>query len=577
MKKINNSKNKIFSYLNAGWKLTITTFFLAGTLGGWGGAVVAEPIPELITKNGRHALMVDGAPFLMLGLQANNSSNYPQALQYVWPSVAKMHANTLEIPVAWEQIEPEEGKFDFSYLDVLLKEAREHNTRLVLLWFGTWKNNAPHYAPAWVKLNNQRFPRVVTKTGDTLNSLSPLGANTLAADKKAFLELLRYLKKNDEKNTVIMVQVENEAGTWGADRDYSAMAEKVFAANIPAELAQKLGVKLGSWAQVFGKDADEFFHAYYIAKFCEELAAAGKAIKPLPMYANVALRDPFNLTAWEKGGATDNVIHIWKAAAPHLDAVEPDIYNPDHKTVNKWLEQYSRADNPLFVPEIGNSQAYARYFFDALGRGALGFAPFGMDDSDYVNYPLGADKYNDQTIENFAQHYRVIAPMMREWAKLSFENKVWGVSEPLSREAVQKMAAKPDATPAEKEAASKKIAEALTQTLDLGKWNAEVSYGRPMFFIAPPTGNDPAAGGALIAQLSEDEFLVAAYKARVEFKPSDEIKTAKTMIVRIEEGHFENGKWIMERVWNGDQTDWGLNFSDRPHVLKVHMSTYQTN
>jgi len=536
---------------------------------------LAANVPEFITKNGRHALMVDGEPFLMLGMQANNSSNYPDTLKKVWPSFEKLHANTLEIPVAWEQIEPVEGKFDFSYVDTLLQQAREHDARLVLLWFGTWKNNAPHYTPAWVKLNNERFPRVMTKTGDTLNSLSPLGKNTLEADKKAFLELMTHLKKVDEKNTVIMVQVENEPGTWGADRDYSAMANKVFNSPIPAELVKKIGVASGSWPEVFGKDADEFFHAYYIAKFCEELAAAGKAIKPLPMYANVALRDPFNPSFWEKGGATDNVIHIWKAAAPHLDAVAPDIYNPDHKTVLKWLAQYGGKNNPLFVPEIGNSQPYARYFFDTLGNGGIGFAPFGMDDTDYVNYPLGANKYDDETIENFAQHYRVIAPMMREWARLSFENNVWGFSEPLDAEAVKKMTAKPDATKEEKEAASKKIAEALTQTIDLGKWNAEVTYGRPMFFTSPPAGNDVASGGALIAQLGENEYLVTAFKARVEFKPSAEIKDSKYMIDRIEEGHYESGKWVMERVWNGDQTDWGLNFAKRPHVLKVRLATYK--
>jgi beta-galactosidase GanA len=355
------------------------------------------------------------------------------------------------------------------------------------------------------------------------------------------------------------------------------MANSVFNAAVPADLVKKIGAKSGTWSQVFGKDADEFFHAYYIAKFCEELASAGKAIKPLPMYANVALRDPFNPTNWEKGGATDNVIHIWKAAAPSLDAVAPDIYNPDHKTVVKWLEQYSREDNPLFVPEIGNSQPYARYFFDTLGKGGVGFSPFGMDDTDYVNYPLGAAKYDDEIVENFAQHYRVLAPMAREWAKLSFENKVWGVSEPVDSETLKKMAAKQDASKEEKDAASKKIAESLTQTLDLGKWNAEVTYGRPMFFTALPTGNDVASGGALIAQLSENEYLVTAFKARVEFKPSSEIKDSKYMIERVEEGHYENGKWIMERVWNGDQTDWGLNFGKRPHVLKVRMATYKIN
>ena len=116
----------------------------------------AAPLPELVSKHGRHALMVDGAPYLILGAQTNNSSNYPDALKDVWPSVEKMHANTLSIPVAWEQIEPTEGKFDFSYVDVLIKQARERDVKVVLLWFATWKNNAPHYAPAWVKMDNAR-------------------------------------------------------------------------------------------------------------------------------------------------------------------------------------------------------------------------------------------------------------------------------------------------------------------------------------------------------------------------------------------------------------------------------------
>ncbi len=542
-------------------------------------AIQAAELPRLVTKNGKHALMVDGAPFLMLGSQTNNSSNYPAALKDVWPSVEKMHANTLSIPVAWEQVEPQEGKFDFSYVDVLLKEARERDVKVVLLWFATWKNNAPHYAPSWVKLNNERFPRVRKQDGDTLNSLSPLGKNTLEADKKAFVELMKHLKKNDKDHTVIMVQVENEVGTYGAVRDFSPVAQAAFNASIPAELASALNVKSGTWAEVFGKDADEFFHAYYIAKYCNEITAAGKAIKNLPMYVNVALRNPFNPGLpgqYSSGGGTDNVLHIWKAAGPSIDLIAPDIYFRDHKTVSKILDIYTRPDNALFVAEIGNDQPFARYFFPTLGKGGIGFSPFGMDDTDYTNYPLGAKDYNDQTIEQFAQHYRVIASMMREWAKLAYESNVWGVAEPLDTTTETQKIWNAEATPAEKEKYAKDKAAQLTQTLDLGLWDAEVTYGRPMFWIAPPEGNIPAAGGALIAQLGENEYLVTAHKARVELKPSAELAGKKYMIERVEEGHYENGKWIMERVWNGDQTDWGMNFTARAHLLKIKMASYTT-
>src|SRR5690606_32141559 len=290
-------------------------------------SVQAAEIPSLVTQNGRHALMVDGEPYLILGAQTNNSANYPAALKDVWPTLEKLHANTLSIPVAWEQIEPEEGHFDFSYVDYLINEARKRDLRLNLLWFATWKNNAPHFAPAWVKLDNKRFPRVVTRNGDTLNSLSPLFRTTLEADKKAFVALMKHIKKIDKQHTVILMQVQNEVGTYGSVRDFSPTAQQLFNAQVPVALTQKLGLASGTWADVFGQDADEFFHAYHIAAYVDEIAAAGKAVKPLPMNVNVALRNPFNPGLpgqYSSGGPTDNVIDLWKAAAPHIDMISPD-------------------------------------------------------------------------------------------------------------------------------------------------------------------------------------------------------------------------------------------------------------
>ena len=537
-------------------------------------AASAAELPHIKTQNGRHALIVDGKPFLMLAVQTNNSSNYPAALKDVWPVVALTQANTLEIPIAWEQIEPEEGRFDFSFLDYLISDARKNKVRLVLLWFATWKNNAPHYAPGWVKLNDKRFPRVVKPDGDTLNSLSPMHRSTLEADKKAFVRLMAHLKKVDKKQTVIMVQVQNEVGTYGAVRDFSAVAQRHFNRPVPAELSRALNLPAGSWPEVFAEDADEFFHAYHIAKYCDEIATAGKAVYPLPMNVNVALRNPFNPGKpgqYSSGGPTDNVLPIWKAAAPHIDMLTPDIYFRDYKTVNRVLELYSRPDNPLFVSEIGNDQPYARYFFSTMGKQGIGFAPFGMDYTGYSNFPLGAKHYSPEAFEPFAEIYRLMAPWAHVWAKLSFENHTWGFAEPVDTFGENKKIWNAQASKQEQAQQAKKY----IQHADMGLWDVEVSYGRPMFWIDPPQGNPVASGGALIAQLGDNEFLVTALHARVDIKPSAELKGKRYMHLRVEAGHFDNkGQWVFERVWNGDQTDWGLNFDNKHHLLKVKMATY---
>jgi len=120
--------------------------------------------------------MVDGAPYLMLGAQAHNSSGWPAMLPKVWPAIESLHANTLEIPIYWEQFEPKQGQFDYTVIDTIVTQAREHHIRLDLLWFGTWKNGSQHYMPEWMKADPARYFHLIDKNGRPADSPSPFCA-----------------------------------------------------------------------------------------------------------------------------------------------------------------------------------------------------------------------------------------------------------------------------------------------------------------------------------------------------------------------------------------------------------------
>jgi hypothetical protein len=388
---------------------------------------------------------------------------------------------------------------------------------------------------------------------------------------KAFSALMRHLKSVDPVHTVIMVQVENEPGGWGSIRDYSPEAEKVFAAAVPAEFLKALGGKdganssSGNWREVFGENADEYFHAYCVAHYIGQVATAGKAEYPLPMYVNAALRDPLTnprAGTYESGGATDNVLDIWKVAAPAIDILCPDIYMNDSAKYLAVLDHYSRPDNPLFVPETGGTGVGSRMCFAALGHGAIGWAPFGLD-------------YTRATPESIApvgMNYRMLEPIMREVAQLNFEGKVRAVEEEAGR---------------------------TNATLDFGAWSAIINFRAPArgsggFGSGPgapaaasPTNTPPPpTGRALVAQIKENQFFITGSSCTIEFKPASgahrdwlRVEEAEPLAMKPNASH--NGRdyspasaFRVSRILNGDETDHALPFGTAPQTLRVILGTY---
>jgi hypothetical protein len=151
-------------------------------------------------------------------------------------------------------------------------------------------------------------------------------------------------------------------------------------------------------------------------------------------------------------------------------------------------------------------------------------------------------------LESIASNYRVLGPMMREIAQLNFEGRLQAAVE-------------------EK--------DERQQTLALGRWQAVITFGPPVFgYGRNPQGNPEPVGRVLIAKLGENEFLVTGHLCRVDFKPTDAASGAHRDFLRVEAGSYKNGVFRPARIWNGDETDWGLNFGSAPQVIRVQLGTY---
>jgi len=508
----------------------------------------SQEIPRIEQKDGRFTLLVDGAPFFVFGGQSNNSSTWPAMLPDVWNAIDAMNANTLEVPIYWEQVEPQPGQYNFSMVQLLLDQARERNKRLIILWFATWKNGSNHYMPEWMKKDAEKYPNIVAKDGQPVDSPSPHAEATMEADAQAFAEVMKYLKDADPQHTVIMVQIQNEPGAWGSVRDYSAAAQKLFEQPVPAillrakvrkELNVAEGAK-GTWKEVFGNDADEYFQAWSVASYIEYVAAAGKRVNPLPMYVNVALRDPISnppATNYESGGATDNVIPIWKVAAPSIDFLAPDIYLQGNEKVLKVIDLYAREDNALMVPETSSNNV--KYLYKVMEKG-IGYSPFGID-----KRPGATGDHNAV----LANEYRLFAPMMCEIATWGREGRIHSVVE------------------------SEGHAE---ERIDLGNWEVVFTFGPARRSAASPVDDTQrvATGKAMIVDLGEDEFIVAGTECRITFNPVGKNNRKAWHYLKVKEGTYENGQFQMRHVLNGDQTDWGGPYiGENPELLHITLYT----
>jgi hypothetical protein len=496
----------------------------------------SKSIPYLRRQGSATQLVVEGKPFLILGGELHNSSSSSLAyMEPIWESLADLPLNTVLAPVSWELIEPEEGIFDFALVDGLLDAARRHGLRLIVLWFGSWKNGMSSYVPAWVKGDDQRFPRARRVDGDSVEVLSTFAEANVAADARAFAALMRHLRQVDgDRQTVIMVQVENEVGLLGDSRDWSEPANHAFIQPVPADLIADLprhdpgsaarlrweaagSSTTGTWDQVFGSGpgTDEIFMAWHYARYVDRVAAAGKAEYKLPMLVNawlsVVVAGPALLAGgdkpgdWPSGGPVAHLLDVWHVAAPHVDVLSPDIYFGDFA---EWCRLYTRRGNPLLFPEMRRDAEGARNVWVALGaHDAIGVSPFGIDSLDSPeDAPLRAS-------------YR----LLRQIAPLILEHQGNGTMVGFVLDG-----------------------EHSILTRRLGDYDLEISLDH-----AP--GLQTEHGYGLVIATGPNRFLGAGFGFRVAFRPATPGQ-ARAGIAAVDEGEFRDGVWSPLRRLNGDET-----------------------
>ena len=495
-------------------------------------------IPRVIRTPYGSQLLVDGVPFLSLGGELHNSSPAsPAYMAPIWDRLAELGVRSIIGAASWQLVEPEEGSFDFTAVDDQVQQARARGIKLVLIWFGSYKNAESSYAPSWVRRDEKRFPRAERDPQRLLTGqfpidgpvLSVFSENLVQADAAAFAQLMRHLKETDPAHTVIAIQVQNEVGLLGDSRDRSFLAEQVWTKEVPAELLEGLtsrGSNLlpwlrdlwerngartsGTWAEVFGsdRDADEVFMSWGFSRFVGRVAEAGTAEYPLPVYTNAWLGPQANAEVpgtYPSGGPVARMIDVWQIGAPSLDFLAPDIYIDDFA---ETLAAYDVAGNGIFIPEARPDPGLA---FIAVGAyRSMGFHPFGIEDA----------FESKELFSAFAEMHRMTDVITQAQA----QGRIHGFS----------------------------LAAGERHEVELGGYNITVSGPfdtRGMFGEGTGGAAEVVTGYGLIIHSADDEFFMLARGTFVNFSRTDSTVELDTLT----EGEFVENQWIPGRILNGDE------------------------
>lgn len=508
---------------------------------------------QIIREGHQWLWMVDGKPFCAYAGEVHNSS--ASSLAYmdrsVWPYVDDLAINTIIFPVYWEKVEQEEGKFDFTLLEGTVQRCREHQMKAIVLWFGLWKNSTSGYVPGWVKTDTKRFFRAEDCHGKKTGTISPLCAEAVAADKRAFSRLMEKVKEiNESETTIIAVQVENEMGLLTSDRDYSSAASEKFFGVIPQELAGCCRKPEGStYDEAFGGDAPSVFMAYSYACAVRDITAAGKAVYSLPMFVNAWLEQyPWRPGSYPSGGPIARLMEVWKGMAPELDALAPDIYLPEFAPI---ASAYARDDNPLMIPEYRRDIYSLPNAFEAFGKyNALCFSVFGIEDlltpPDQLRGMFSPAVMASLSIELEAWNIDGSAAMLRQ------------INELLKSTEMLRMEARRN---------GKVYSFGRNNEMENGTVIETENYSFQILYDRVNKKKPKSAG--MIIETGSHEFYIMGTSFKTSCLPKQGANY-EIGVLKYGEGSFADGIWHAERTLNGDEGSF-IQFYDFPEVRKLEL------
>lgn len=526
-------------------------------------------IPSIGSMHGHPILMVDEKPMILFAGEVHNSSSSSLAyMEHVWEKAERLGLNCLLLPVSWELVEPEEGNFDFSLVEGLIRQGRSHGMKIVFLWFGSWKNAQCYYAPSWVKADPQRFHRAEIEKGRGFirikdfydmpyTSLSYLCRETMQADARAFSRLMAFIRDIDqEEHTVVSVQIENETGVMGAAREHSDEADQLFSSFVPDDFVHAMrnavgtmtpemkkavegGKPSGTWTEVFGAEAEEVFSAYHIASYTDTVAAAGKEEYPLPFFVNCWLNkagDPAGV--YPSGGPISKTREAWRICAPHIDLYAPDIYLPAFREI---CDEYTRRGEALFIPECAIHRYAASRNILCIGHyHAICYSPFGLED---IGLPL-----NPQQMALFG------ADAADDALKMPQDETVYGKINRLLTGMMGRL-----------------TQQYGTGNLDAGTGEFEKASVFQRGSIQIVANYLKHEGAAMVLWEDDYDLYILAYETALQFLSADPQKPGLDFTL-LEEGAFARSTWVPGRRLNGDEAV--ANVYTEPTLLHVQLIQY---